>query len=109
MATDRYSSLLEFLVGSTREEFNVWLRRVDPAKLNFWFLLSLLGGGSYNVSYRASILLILIDPDDYDYHALLYFRNTGDPRAFECLESLIERVPEHKREAKGRESFEREG
>ncbi|MFA6476111.1 MAG: hypothetical protein WCV68_01700 [Candidatus Paceibacterota bacterium] len=106
MPENKYTALESFLTFGGAEEFMFWVGRVDPQKLNFFFLLGLLGGGSCVISSRAFQLLELIDPKDYDYEDLFYFRSKGDPRAFGYLDRLIAKVPQEKRVVKGLESFQ---
>lgn len=106
MPEDKYTELKTLLTFGREEEFKSWIESVDPKKLNFFFLLGLLGGGSCDVSSRAFMLLGLIDPRDYDYEDLFYFRSKGDPRAFGYLDRLIAKVLEEKKVVKGLESFQ---
>jgi len=106
--TNKYSILRSFLAQSRFEDFKSWLEKVDPARLDFWFLLSLLGGGSYDVTCKACMLLDLVDPKDYDYDALLYFRYRpeADSRAFRHFDELIAKVSEENKKNKGLEAFQ---
>lgn len=87
---------LEKVIYSNKSDFDEFLTKVDPTKLNFFFLIQLFCSGSYEGSKNALKLVKLIDPKEYDYDALLYVRNK-DSRATENVNALIRLMPEEKR------------
>lgn len=104
---NKYSELEKLLCRNDNDPFNKFIEEVDINKIDFFFLCSLLGGGSYNVSSRARKLLLLIDPVFYDYDTLIYFRKEKDHRAYEVIDELIAKIPVEKRILTGLEAFKK--
>lgn len=103
---NKYSDLEKLLCGEYDGSLQKFMEEVDINKIDFFFLCSLLGGGSYNLSNNVQRLLMSMNPKFYDYDALIYFR-AQDLRSHEAIDKLIERIPESQRRSDGLESFKK--
>ena len=91
-----YNDLEKIIFGGNKDEFKDFLTKVDPTKLNFFFLIQLFCNGAYEAKMRVLDLAKLMDPKEYDYDALLYVCNI-DSRATENVNALIQLMPEEKK------------
>ncbi len=91
-----YNDLEKIIFGENKDEFKDFLTKVDPTKLNFFFLIQLFCNGAYVAKMRVLDLAKLMDPKEYDYDALLYVCNI-DSRATENVNALIQLMPEEKK------------
>jgi hypothetical protein len=103
---NKYSDLEKLLCGGYDGSLQKFMEEVNINKIDFFFLCSLLGGGSYNLSNNVERLLMSMNPKFYDYDALVYFR-AQDSRSHEAIDKLIERIPESKRISYGLQSFKK--